>query len=810
MKFTLSWLKDHLETNASLGEIAEALTDLGLEVENVEDPVDDYGEFRICRVIECERHPNADRLRVCAVATYPGGPSNPAEKMQVVCGAPNARTGLIGVFAPVGTRIPGTQMDLKASVIRGVESNGMLCSERELMVSDEHDGIIELPDDAPLGERYIDYAGRNDPVVEIAITPNRPDALGVRGIARDLAARGIGRMKQTAAAKIEGRFKSPVSVTIDPDAKDGGCPAFYGRVIRGVDNKSSPAWLQNRLRSIGLRPISALVDVTNFYTYDRNRPLHVFDFDKLVGGLRIHWSAGGESIVALDDTTHTFEKNMLAISDDAGPESIAGITGGKSTGCTNETANVFLESAYWDPLVIARTGRRLKVHSDARYRFERGVDPKFTLEGLELATKMILELCGGEASDVVFDGSMPDPSRVVEISPSRVAELIGMDISEKEQTRILEDLGFEPQVAEGKLRAKVPSWRPDVSGEADIVEEIARVTSLSKLKSRPMSRTVVGVTKPVLSPMQKRERFARRTAASLGYNECVTYSFVDLEVAKLFGGGTVSQQLQNPIASGMSHMRPDLLPGLLQAASRNLARGFEDFALFEVGPVFSGGRPGEQSLQAAGIIVGSTGRRHHRTGRRQGDLFDAKADVEAILAAAGAPKSTSIRRNAPSWWHPGRSGAIGLGPKITLAYFGELNPRALRAAAVKGPVSAFTVFLDSIPFARSRSPARDALIASDLQAVERDFAFVVDARVEAADVVRAASAADRKLIDFVEIFDEFTGVDAESRFGEGKKSLAVTVRMQPFERSLTEEVTEALGKRIIENVAKATGGKLRT
>ena len=810
MKFTLSWLKGHLDTDASLDEIAEALTDLGLEVESIEDPVADFGEFRICRVIECAKHPNADRLSVCKVATYPEGRNCPAEEVQVVCGAPNARTGLIGVFAPAGARIPGTQVDLKASAIRGVESNGMLCSERELMVSDEHDGIIDLPDDAPLGERYIDYAGRNDPAIDIAITPNRPDALGVRGIARDLAARGIGRLNPAPSVKVEGRFKSPVSVSIDSNAMEGGCPAFYGRTIRGVENRSSPAWLQDRLKLIGLRPISVLVDVTNYFTYDRNRPLHVFDADKLRGGLRIHWAAGGEPIVALDDTEHSFEQGMLAISDDSGPVSIAGITGGKTTSCTSKTVNVFLESAYWDPLTIARTGRRLKIISDARYRFERGVDPEFTLEGLEIATRMILDHCGGEASDVVFDGSIPDTGRVIDVVLDRVEKLIGMDITEREQTRILDTLGFEPSKVADALRVKVPSWRPDVAGEADIVEEIARVASLSKLKGRPMSRTVAGVTKPVLTPMQKRERAVRRTIASLGYNECVSYSFVDLESAKLFGGGGASQQLQNPIASGMSHMRPDLLPGLLQAVARNQSRGIDDFSLFEVGPVFSGGKPGEQSLQAAGLLVGSTSRRHHRGGRRPADIFDAKADVEAIIAAAGAPKSTSIRRNTLSWWHPGRSGVIGLGPKIALACFGELNPRVLRAADVKGTVAAFTVHLDSIPFAKSRTLTRDALETSDLQAAERDFAFIVDAKVEAADVVRAALGANKKLIDFVEVFDEFAGSEAETRFGEGKKSLAITVRMQPFEKNLTEEVTDALGKRIIENVAKVTGGKLRT
>ena len=805
MKFTLSWLKEHLETKARLEEILEALTDLGLEVEEVADPAETLGAFRIARVIACEQHPNADRLRLCRVETWPEGPEGPTEEVQVVCGAPNARTGMVGVFAPVGTHVPGTGVDLKPGVIRGVESNGMLCSERELMISDDHEGIIDLPADAPLGQRYIDYRGLNDPVIDIAITPNRPDALGVEGIARDLAARGIGRKIDRPAEPVPGSFASPVGVTIDDAVQEKGCPLFCGRVIRGVKNGPSPDWLQQRLKAIGLRPISALVDITNFFTFDRNRPLHVFDADKVAGDLRVHFAAGGETLTALDEKAYTLAPGMMAISDDNGVESIAGIMGGEETGCTEDTVNVFLESAYWDPITIAATGRKLKINSDARYRFERGVDPAFTPDGLELATRMILELCGGEASEVVTAGAVPDTTRHYALDTGRVQSLVGMDIPAEEQLRILGSLGF---TVEGD-RVAPPSWRPDIHGPADLVEEVARVASLTKLEGKPLRRVRPGVPKPVLTPMQRRESTARRTIAALGYNECVTYSFIDDRAAELFGGGGDAVALENPISSEMSHMRPDLLPGLLQAAARNQARGFYDLALFEVGPAFHGGEPGEQHMQAAGILIGQTGPRDPHGARRPVDLYDAKADVEAVLAAIGAPAKAQVARDVASWWHPGRSGVIRLGPKNVLAAFGELHPKVLETLDVKGPAVAFTVFVANPPFPRSRTTTRPALEISDLQAVERDFAFVVDAGVEAATLVNAAQGADKSLIERVAIFDEFAGPKAEAQMGAGKKSLALTVRLQPTERTLTDDEIEAVARKIVEKVQKATGGVLR-
>ncbi|MDJ0824744.1 MAG: phenylalanine--tRNA ligase subunit beta [Rhodobacter sp.] len=806
MKFTLSWLNDHLDTEASVDEIAETLTDLGLEVEEVVDPAAALGAFRTARVIEARLHPNADRLRLCRVETWPEGPGGPTEEVQVVCGAPNARTGMVGVFAPTGTHIPGTGVDLKPGVIRGEASNGMLCSEREMMLSDNHEGIIDLPEDTALGLPFVEWLAEHDPakidpMIEIAITPNRQDALGVRGIARDLAARGLGTLKPYKVPAIGATFDSPIRVHIDPDVQSTGCPLFTGRLIRGVTNGPSPAWLQARLKAIGLRPISRLVDITNFLTYDMNRPLHVFDADVVQGDLRIHHVTKPTPILALDDKDYVLEPGMMSISDDNGSESIAGVMGGAHSGCTEATVNVFLESAYWDPVTIAATGRKLKINSDAKYRFERGVDPEFTLPGVDAGTAMILELCGGEASEVVMDGAVPQTDRAYRLDPARVASLVGMEISEAEQRQTLTALGFRMD----GVMAHPPSWRPDVRGEADLVEEVARIASLTKLEGRPMPRPRAGVPKPVLTTLQRRESAARRTCAALGYHECVTYSFIDAAAAQLFGGGAEPTRLENPISSEMSHMRPDLLPGLLQAAARNQARGAADFALFEVGPAFRGGEPDEQDVHVTGLLVGHTGAKDVHGSRRAVDLYDVKADAETVLAALGAPAKVQVLRGGDPWWHPGRHGRICLGPKTVLGVFGEVHPRVLRDMDVKGPAMAFTVYPAAVPQRRAGTATRAALQAHDLQAVERDFAFVVDSDVEALTLVNAAAGADKALIDGVRVFDEFVG----DTLGAGKKSLAVTVRLQPTEKTLTDEEIEAVSAKIVEKVGKATGGTLR-
>ena len=797
MKFTLSWLRDHLETEASVEQIAETLTDLGLEVEEIFNPAARLADFTLGYVESAEKHPDADRLRVCQVRTDEG-------VKQIICGAPNARAGITVVVAKPGTYVPGIDTTIQVGTIRGVESHGMMASEREMELSDEHNGIIELGS-GEVGQPFTEWLAAHDPakvdpVIEIAITPNRPDALGVRGIARDLAARGLGALKPVQSVQIDGQFNCPIGVAINDDT-GSDCPHFAGRLIRGVKNGPSPAWLQDRLRAIGLRPISALVDITNFFTYDRNRPLHVFDAAKVVGDLRVHLAAGGESLTALDDKDYTLEPGMIAISDDTGVESIAGIMGGAATGVGDDTVDVFLESAFWNPVTTAHTGRKLKITSDARYRFERGVDPAFTENGLDLATQMILDLCGGTASHKVVAGSAPDVARAYRLDTDRCSRLVGMDIPAETQRATLDALGF---VLNGDM-AEVPSWRPDVQGEADLVEEVARMASLTQLVPQPLPRPRPGVPAPILTDGQRREQIARRSAAALGYSEVVGYSFIDQTSAALFGGGSEATMLENPISSEMSHLRPALLPGLLQAASRNQKRGQTDMALFEVGTAFHGGEPGEQHVLTTGLLIGRTEPKDVHGASRPVDLYDVKADAEAILMALGAPAKTQILRGAAGRWHPERHGMMCLGPKKVLGVFGEIHPGLLRKMDVKGPAMAFTLWPNEVPQSRKQGAARPALDLSDLQAVERDFAFVVGARVEAATLVNAAAGADKALIDEVRVFDQFIG----GTLGADSKSLAITVRLQPRQTNLTDTEIDAVSAKIIEKVEKATGGTLR-
>ncbi|MDH2326513.1 phenylalanine--tRNA ligase subunit beta [Cereibacter sp. SYSU M97828] len=795
MKFTLSWLKTHLDTQASLDDIAYALTDLGLEVEGIHDPASKLKSFTLAKVLQAEQHPDADRLRVCRVMTDEG-------EKQIVCGAPNAREGITVVLCKPGDYVPGIDTTLGVGKIRGVESHGMMASERELELSEEHDGIIELSS-GEVGQKFTDWLAANapekiDPMIHIKITPNRPDALGVRGIARDLAARGLGTLKPLAVEPVAGQFPNPITVRLETEA----CPLFAGRVIRGVTNGPSPAWLQARLKAIGLRPISALVDITNFFTFDLNRPLHVFDAAKVAGDLVVRGAQEGETLLALDGKNYALRAGMVVIADDSGVESLGGIMGGEASGCDETTTDVYLEAAYFDPITTATTGRALKINSDARYRFERGIDPAFTVGGIELATRMILDLCGGTPSEVQVAGAVPDTARAYRLDTDRVVSLVGMEIAAQEQRATLEALGFR---LEGDM-AHVPSWRPDVLGEADLIEEIARVASLTKLQGKPLPRAVAGVPLPILTPLQQREKAARRTLAALGYNECVTYSFINAGDAALFGGGTDAVRVENPISSEMTHLRPDLLPGLLRAAARNQARGFADMALFEVGPAFAGGEPGEQVLLATGLLVGASAQRDTYGSRRALDVFDAKADAEAVLAAIGAPAKVQVSRKVAGWWHPGRSGVIGLGPNA-MATFGEVHPRILNALDVKGPAVAFTIQIANIPLPKVKTPTRPALKISDLQAVERDFAFVVDAGTEALALVNAAAGADKALIESVRVFDQFA---SEAQKAEGKKSLAITVRLQPEGKTLTDKDIEAVSAKIVEKVAKATGAALRS
>jgi phenylalanyl-tRNA synthetase beta chain len=797
MKFTLSWLKDHLDTTASLDEICEGLIGVGLEVEEVSDMTKALAPFKVGYVQQAEKHPNADKLRLCKVETDTG-------MIQVVCGAPNARTGIKGIIALPGAFIPGTKITLEKGNIRGQDSEGMLCSERELLISDEHNGIIEVSGDWPIGTPAAKALGLDDPMIYVKVTPNRPDALGIHGIARDLAAKGLGRLKTLDAGKIDGAFDSPIKVSLDfaqGDTKP--CPLFVGRYIRNVRNGPSPAWLQRRLRAIGLRPISALVDVTNYITFAYGRPLHVFDADKVKGNIRARLATDGETLDALDNKSYTLSSGMTVIADEAGPEAIAGIIGGSHSGCTDATVNVFLESAYFDPLRTAATGRRLGITSDARYRFERGVDPAFTPVGAEIATRMILELCGGEASHVVTAGQVPDTARSYSLRKTRVKTLAGADVTLERQKEILTALGFGVTETADAFTCAVPSWRPDVHGEADMVEEVARIFGLDNIPPAAMARTSA-IARPVLNPLQKRMLAARRTLAARGFNEAITWAFLAESHAKHFGGGQPELKLANPISSELSDMRPSLLPNLIAAAGRNMDRGFADLMLSEVGHAYAGDRPQDETLRAAGIRRGTfTGRNVHG-GARAVDAFDAKADALSVLEAAGAPvASVQIVAGAPQWFHPGRSGTIQMGPQNKLGFFGEIHPRILSAMDVKGPLVAFELILNAIPGSKQKGATRPPLVISDLMPLSRDFAFVVDDTVEADKLVKAAKNADKALIADVTVFDLY-------KLEGGKTSLAIEVTLQPKDKTLTEPEIEAVSAKIVQAVSKATGGTLRS
>ncbi len=798
MKFTLSWLKDYLDTTASLDDIVEGLIGVGLEVEDVTDQSKVLAPFKVAYVQEAIKHPNADKLRLCKVETDQG-------VIQVVCGAPNARTGMKGIIALPGAFIPGTGITLEKGNIRGSESQGMLCSERELEISDEHNGIIDLEGDWPVGTPAVKALGLDDPMLYIKVTPNRPDALGVYGIARDLAAKGLGKLKPLDAKPVAGTFKSPISVSLDFEGDSKPCPLFVGRYFRNVKNGPSPAWLQKRLRAIGLRPISTLVDITNYITFTYGRPLHVFDAGKVKGSICSRLAKDGETLDALDNKTYALTKDMTVIADDAGPEGIAGIIGGLHSGCTDGTADVFLEAAYFDPTRTAATGRKLAIHSDARYRFERGVDPAFTPIGAEIATRMILELCGGEASELVIAGKVPDTSRSYVLRKTRVKALGGLDLPLADQKRILLALGFGVKDVSEGLECSVPSWRPDVHGEADLVEEVCRIHGLDNIPPAPMDRPHAIAT-PVLNTLQKRMLAARRTLSQRGFNEAMTYAFLPEEHAILFGNGQRNRELvlANPISSELSDMRPSLLPNLIAAASRNMKRGHSDLSLCEVGHAYAGDKPSDETLRACGIRRGSAVARQWQGGVRAVDAFDAKADALAVLEAAGANVSSlQIVAGAPSWFHPGRSGTIQMGPQNKLGAFGEIHPRILAAMDVKGPVAAFEIVLNAIPVPKSSKATRAALATSDLLPVSRDFAFVVDAGVEAEKLVKAAKGADKALIADATIFDVF-------KLDGGKTSLALEVTLQPREKTLTDEEIEAVSQKVIASVMKATGASLRS
>jgi phenylalanyl-tRNA synthetase beta chain len=799
VKLTLSWLKDHLETDASLEAICEQLTKIGLEVESVDDKAG-LRPFKIAKVLTAARHPDADKLQVLSVDN---GTDTP---IQVVCGAPNARAGLVGVLGNPGDYVPGLNVTLGIGKIRGVESFGMMCSESELQLSDAHNGIIELPADAPIGQSYAIWAKLDDPVIEINLTPNRPDCTSIHGIARDLAAYGLGTLKTPMITPIKGKGACPVNVTIEAPEL---CPGFGLRLVRGVKNGPSPKWMQQRLIAIGLRPINALVDITNYITFDRGRPLHVFDAKKVAGNLVVRRGSEGDEVLALDGRTYKLSTESCVICDDNGIESIAGVMGGEHSGCDENTTDVLIESALWTPLNIAKTGRSLGIITDARYRFERGVDPEFMMPGLDLATQMVMDLCGGEASEAVVQGYNNATLKVVSFPVSDVKRLTGIHVSSEESIAILTNLGFGISGTGAVIDVTVPSWRPDVDGKADLVEEVMRMHGVDNIVPQPLTAHA-SVNSRILTTLQIRTRLAKRTLAARGMMEALTWSFIPASHAMAFGGGLPELKLANPIAADMSDMRPSLLPGLIAAAQRNADRGITDVALFEVSGIYENDTPEGQRRVASGVRRGTAGTaaqgRSWANNAPPVSVHDAKADALAVLEACGAPAGVQIETGAPDHYHPGRSGIIKLGPKMILAYFGEFHPKALETLDANGPLCGFEVFIDAISDPKARSVrTKPRLDLSPFQALKRDFAFVVSKETQAGAILKAAQGADKKLITATNVFDIFEGPSV----GEGKKSIAIEVTIQPQDKTLAEDELEALARRVVEGVNKATGGVLR-
>ncbi len=805
MKFTLDWLKEHLDTNASVDEIGKALTMIGLEVEGIESQGKALEAFVTAHVVSAEQHPNADKLRVCKVDAGTG------ELIDVVCGAPNARTGLKSVFAFPGTYIPGKDMTIGKGNIRGQVSNGMLCSNAELELSEDHDGIIELPEDAPIGVKYVDYAGINGVVFDISITPNRGDATGVYGVARDLAAFGLGTLKQTDFSPIPSTGKSPIAPLPHQFSADEpkAIRKFAGRYLKGIKNGPSPDWLQQRLRAVGLRPINTVVDITNLVSLGWGRPLHAYDADKVEGQMVLR-NARNEAFDALDNKIYTLDQTMTVIADDKGPLCLGGIMGGIRTGVTDETTNVFMECASWDPDLIAQSGRKTGIVSDARYRLERNVDPALTEPGMELATRLVLELCGGAAMEPAISGEDVFPDTTVEFPLSEVRRLTGLDLSADRIEAILSRLGFAMEGTGPMRSVKVPSWRPDVTQKADLVEEVMRMVGVDNVPVEPLPR-LNHVAPLMLTTIQNRRRIARRALAARGLDEAVTWSFISHDDATRFGGGTEDRQLANAIASDMTDMRPSLLPGLIAGARRNANRGFADVALFEVGQIFLSDQPEGQHTYASGVRTGTAGMDgagRHWSGKAQAvTVWDAKADLAAVLDALGIDiEKVQVLPEAASWSHPGRGGRIALGPKLTLGWFGELHPALAAELDIDGPVAAFEIDLDALPEPRRKATrTKPALELSQFQPVSRDFAFVMDRGVSAASILKAARGADKALIRQVDIFDVFEG----AHVGEGKKSVAIEVTLQPKDRTLTDEEIDKVSAAVVAAVTKTTGGELR-
>lgn len=802
MKFTLSWLFDHLETDASLAQITQALTLIGLEVEAVEDPSAKLAAFTVAEIIDTRPHPDADRLQICKIRTQTDGQSS---EMELVCGAPNARAGLKGIYAREGAVIPSNGMVLKKAKIRGVESRGMMCSEAELELSDASDGIIELPEDAEIGASAAAILGLDDPVIEIAITPNRPDCLGVRGIARDLAAFGLGTLKPDLYAEIIGSDACPISIQVEADV----CPEFAGRLVRDVKNGPSPDWLVTRLRAIGLRSINALVDITNYISFDRGRPLHVYDADRLTGGVIARRGNDGESFMALDELDYKVTKADCVIADEASVLGLGGIMGGMASGCSETTKNVFIESAFFPAEQIAHSGRRHGIDSDARYRFERGVDPQSCQLGLHMATRLILDLCGGDASQINIAGSAPSGSQTIAFNPERVERLAGIKVAPAEMKTILTNLGFEVDMSEDIWQVISPSWRPDIGGAVDLVEEITRIYGLDKVPSTPLP-SLSPVARPILTIKQKRTSVARRALAGRGLVEAITWSFIP-EAQALAFGGSQDLRLANPISNDLSTMRPSLLPGLISAAKRNMDRGLNDFGLFEVGNIFHSLQAGDQSLSATAIRVGAQSSRDWRRAQQSGssasDTFDARGDAQTLLQAMGVDIATlKTGRDVPAWYHPGRSGVLFRDPRTPLAFFGVLHPELLSLFDISGDVACMELFPMAVPAGKPKaSKTKPRLTLSNFQSVRRDFAFEVGPNVAVEDIVRQIRSVNRELISGVHVFDVFEGGD----LAQGHRSIGIEVTLQPRDATLTDADIEAVSSKILLAVEKLGEVRLR-
>lgn len=791
MKFTLSWLKEHLTTEASLDEIVERLNTSGLVVDSVQHLGERLKGFKVVHVLDAKPHPDADRLKVLLIDTG-------QEKLQVVCGGANARQGMKGVLASPGLTIPSNGMIMKIAAVRGVESHGMMCSEQELELAETSEGIIELPEDAPVGIDFAVYAGLDDPILDVEVTPNRGDCLGVRGIARDLAATTLGTLTELNISPVQGTYQSPIMVDLTPSQ---ACSYFTGRFIRGLTNCESPDWLQKKLKAIGIRPISALVDITNFICFDRGRPMHVFDADKIRGNLIVRTARSGETLLALNGKSYALDSDMTIVADTQGPLAVGGIIGGMESGAHLETQNIFLECALFDPISIALTGRKAGIITDSRYRLERGVDPAIIDECLEQATQLILEICGGEPSDVVRAGQLPENTQTILFDFYRIASLGGLNLPETESRAILEKLGC--QVSENKICP--PSWRKDLEGSAHLVEEVLRIKGYDTIPAVELPKANDDEQlsdNSILAAAQKRRWIARRALASRGFYEALTWSFLSEKQAKLFNGGDSALKIENPISTDLSDMRPSLLPNLLSAIARNLSRGVKNPTLFEVGHQY---QKETQTLVVAAIRAGETNSKHWAQPPRPVDFFDIKADVLALLASLGIEASTpQLTAEAPSWYHPSRSASLKLGLKVTLATFGELHPSLLKEFDLQTPLVAFECYIDSIPLPK-KDFRKKPLLLSPYQVVERDFAFILEESVSADKILSSIRKVDPHLIKEIRIFDVYQGPGVP----EGKKSMGLSIRLEPQEATLTETQISDLSDKII-SAAQQIGAQLRT